>query len=145
MLSDSYTDPPGMKRVYQEGGAKIYQLKSQKQFNEEHSLTLLILKTSLNEGCEFSSKLLPLVVWLREDKRDEKFIDIYSFDNNQVCLSHGYSRYEDGKEIAEEKHDLDISRLKEHGETIKEMLKEYLLPVPLGRDLTVANLKKNCL
>lgn len=135
-----------MTTTLQEGEAKVIQLKSTKQFSPKHSLDLLILKTTIFRGCEFSSKLLPLVVRMIEDKSEEKLTDVYSFDNNGTCLSHGYSRYRDGKAVVDEQHDTDISRLIEHGKSIKEMIGEYYpIPTPLVIHTTFLDLRENCL
>lgn len=115
--------------VYEESGATIQQVRMRKVFSENHELFVQVLKTSLGPSCEhISSKTLPLIVRMIERDGEKRFFDMYSIDNNGVCLSHGYSRYENGKASTEEEHDTDTSRLKKHGKTIKEMI----LKVPRG-------------
>lgn len=111
--------------VYEEGEATIQQVRMRRIFSEKHDLYVQILKTSLGPSCEhISSKTLPLVVRMIEKDGEKRFFDIYSIDNNGVCLSHGYSRYENGKVVVEEEHDTDFSGLKKHGRTIRDMLLE---------------------
>lgn len=80
-----------------------------------------------------------------EKKEDEGLTDFYSFDNNGVCLSHGYSRTKNGQIVVNEEHDTDINRLVEHGEAIKEMIGDYPIPVPLLTHRTVMGLRSNSL
>lgn len=111
--------------VYEESGATIQQVRMRKVFSENHELFVQVLKTSLGYPSKYiSSKTLPLVVMMIERNSTKKFFDIYSIDNNGVCLSHGYSRYENGKVVVEEEHDTDFSGLKKHGRTIRDMLLE---------------------
>ncbi len=140
-----YVDAPGVRTTFKEGRAGIQQLASVKRFSPTHELTLEIYKTTLYEGCSLSSKLLPLVVGMWEKKGDESLVDFYSFDNNGVCLSHGYSRKKGEKRTVDEEHDTNISRLIEHGENIKEMIGDYLVPVPLLTHPTVMVLRSNSL
>lgn len=120
--------------MYREGEATIQQIHFDKIFSEGHSLYFQVLKTSLGHSCkDISSKTLPLVVKMIEQEGDKRFFDMYSIDNNGVCLSHGYSRYENGKAIVEEEHDTDISRLRKHGKTIREMM----LKVPRGAAISM--------
>jgi len=140
-----WVDAPGMKTTLKDGKAVIWQLDSHKDFSPNHTLDVLVCKTSLRGGCEFSSKLLPLVVAMWEKKEDERLNDFYSFDNNGVCLSHGYSRWKDGQCVVNEQHDTDVSRLVEYGEVIKEMFEGYPIPVPLAGHTTVIDLMNNCL
>ncbi|MBU3957625.1 MAG: hypothetical protein KKB25_00955 [Nanoarchaeota archaeon] len=146
-INVEYTDAPGVRTNFKEGKAGILQLFSEKRFSSDHILNLDIYKTTLYEGCELSSKLLPLVVGIWEKKENEILTDFYSFDNNGICLSHGYSRKKGEKRIIDEEHDTDISRLIEHGEDIKEMIGDYPIPVPLlthpiVMDLRINNLRK---
>ena len=85
------------------------------------------------------------MVTLREHIGDKKFNDFYSFDNNERCLSHGYSRWEGNKQTVDEKHDTDISRLLEHGATIKEMIGEYPADARFITNGTVISLMGNLL
>ena len=140
-----WIDLPGMKTTFQEGKAGIQQLNASKQFSPNHTLNLAIYKVTLYEGCALSSKLLPLVIAMHERKEDESLSDFYSFDNNGICLSHGYSRYKDKKAVVEEQHDTDISRLIEHGKTIEEMIRDYPLPTPILTHITVMDLTCNSL
>lgn len=138
-----YIDAPGVRTNFKEGRAGIQQLSSVKRFSPKHELTLEIYKTTLYEGCELSSKLLPVVVGMWEAKEDEWLTDFYSFDNNGICLSHGYSRKKGDKRVVDEEHDTDISRLVEHGENIKEMIGDYPIPIPLLTHPTVMDLRIN--
>jgi len=140
-----WVDPPGTKTSFQEGKAGILQLKAHKQFSPEHTLDLLVCKTTLYEDCNISSKLLPLVVAMWERKGNERFNDFYSFDNNGVCLSHSYKRWKDRKLTADEEHDTDLSRLVEYGGVIKEMIGDYPIPAHLAMHTTVIDLRNNCL
>ncbi|MEK6895317.1 MAG: hypothetical protein AABX48_02245 [Nanoarchaeota archaeon] len=130
---------------YKEGNAKILQLRAEKEFSPDHRLVLAVYKTSLYEGCLLSSKLLPLVVAMWENKVKDRYNDFYSFDNNGVCLSHGYSWFENGKYTANEQHDNDISRLLKHGANIREMIENYPVGVPLAIHTTVIDLMNNML
>jgi len=143
--SAQWVDPPGMRTTFQEGRAGFLQLDAHKEFSPDHTLHLGVFKTTFYEGCSVSSKLIPLVVGLWEKKGDERLKDFYSFDNNGVCLSHGYSRWEGGKTVVNEQHDTDISRLVEHGRVIGEMIGDYPIPVPLVIHTTVIDLRNNCL
>ncbi|MDO8528489.1 MAG: hypothetical protein Q7S06_01195 [Nanoarchaeota archaeon] len=138
-------DVPRTKVSFQEGRAGILQLDAHKEFSPNHTLDLLICKTTLYEGCTISSKLLPLVVAMWERKEDERLNDFYSFDNNGVCLSHGYSRIKNGKRVVNEQHDIDISRLVEYGEIIKELIRDYPFISQLAGDRTVMDLRENTL
>ncbi|MBS3083284.1 hypothetical protein J4423_00600 [Candidatus Pacearchaeota archaeon] len=111
-----WVDAPGCKTSFKEGRAGIQQLTAEKVFSPDHSFNLLIAKTTLYEGCDLSSKLLPLVVAMRERKRGEGRNDFYSFDNHGICLSHGYSIAKDGKLVVDEAHDTDVGRLIERGD-----------------------------
>ena len=140
-----WVDAPGTKTSFQEGRAGILRLDAHKEFSTEHTLDLVIAKTTLYENCNISSKLLPLVVAMWERKGDERLNDFYSFDNNGVCLSHGYSRMENGQRIVNEQHDTDISRLVEYGEVIKDLIGDYPIPAQLTMHTTVIDLRQNTL
>jgi len=80
-----------------------------------------------------------------ERKGDERLNDFYSFDNNGVCLSHGYSRMKNGQRVVDEQHDTDISRLIEYGEVIKDLIGDYPIPAQLAMHTTVIDLRQNTL
>ena len=124
-LEQYWVDAPGTKVILEEGKAGIIQLRAHKDFSSSHTLDFMMYKTTLYDGCKLSSKVLPLVIQLWERKEGERLTDIYSFDDNAICLSHGFNRYKNGKIIVDEQHDTDISRLVEHGATIAEMLHDY--------------------
>ena len=133
------------RATLREGQAKLYQLKVSREISRDHSLDLLICKTSLYGGSLISSKLLPLVVAMWEEKGDERYHDFYSFDNNGVCLSHGYSRWKGDEKVVDEEHDTDIGRLIDNGRVIEEMMRRYSLPAKLAMHTTVIDLKNNVL
>ena len=143
-IEETWVDAPGTKVTLEEGRAGIIQLKAHKDFSPSHTLDFMVYKTTLYEGCRLSSKVLPLVIQLWEQKENERLTDVYSFDDNGICLSHGYNRDKDGKIIVDEQHDIDISRLVEHGATISEMLCDYPgVPVPLTIHPTMADARHN--
>lgn len=144
-LEKTWVNPEGVKTDFVEGGAGLLQLSSRKEFSPDHILDLLICKTAIYEDCAISSRVLPLVVVMNEGIGTKKFFDAYSFDNKGVCLSHGYSRWEDGWKIVDEEHDTDVSRLKERGEDIRKMIEGYPVPFPLATHRTVMDLRDNCL
>jgi len=140
-----WVDPPGMETKYNEIKAVVQQIESTKKISDDHELYLSIFKPSLRESTNISSKTIPLVIAMSEEKANELFTDFYSFDDNGLCLSHGYSRVKDGKLVVDGAHDTDISRLIEHGENIKEMIGDYPIPLPLLTRTTVMDLRVNCL
>jgi len=169
MPASEYAPPEGVTTEFKRGEAEILQLYSRKVFDPEHALDILILKTSLRRGNEFSSKLLPLVVRLTEEKPDEYNFDVYSFDTHGNCLahtgssvlrnrntkletelgseailrSHGYSVR--GDDWVREEFDTDVTRLVAYGETIKEMIGGYPVNPILGTHSTVIGLMYNTL
>ncbi len=140
-----WIDAPGTRVSFYEGRAGLLQLEAHKEFSPEHTLDLRICKTTLYDDCFISSKLLPLVVAMWEKKEIEGFSDFYSFDNNGVCLSHGYSRLKNRERVVDEQHDKDISRLIEYGAIIKELISDYPLPVQLAIHTTIIDLRENTL
>ena len=140
-----WVDAPGAKTYFQEGRAGILRLDAHKEFSPDHTLDLVVAKTTLYEDCNISSKLLPLVVATWERKGDERLNDFYSFDNNGVCLSHGFSRMKNGQRVVNEQHDTDISRLVEYGEVIKDLIGDYPIPAQLAMHTTVIDLRQNTL
>lgn len=139
-LKSIWTNPPGTNVDYKEGDAKLLQFKIEQKLSANHNFLFRAYKISLKEGCAVSSKTLPLVIQMIEQQNGKKFIDIYSFDNHGGCLSHGYSRYENGKLIVNEEHDTDVSRLTEKSKLILELAKDYPLPPPLGTHTTIIDL-----
>ncbi|MBR9706225.1 hypothetical protein GOV14_04270 [Candidatus Pacearchaeota archaeon] len=140
-----WVNAPGSETIYQEGKAGILQLSAHKNFSLTHTLDLKICKTTFYEICNVSSKIFPLVVAMWEKKAEERLTDFYSFDNNGICLSHGYSRWENGSSVINEAHDTDIGRLVEHGEVIKELIYDYPVPMQLGIHTTFIDLANNSL
>lgn len=134
-----------VETLFYQGDAKLLQLVSKKFFSRDHILSLEIYKYQLFEGCRTSSKLFPLVVALWERDGQKRLNDFYSFDNNGILLSHGYSRWENEKPIVSEQHDLSLERLVEHGATISEMILEYPIPAALAMHKTVIDLQHNML
>lgn len=130
---------------FQEVKAEILQLSLHREFSSEHTLDIFICKTSLLEPSDLSSKLFPLVIAMWENKGGEELKDFYSFDNNGLCLSHGYSRRKNGLILVKEKHDTNISRLVEYGELIKGLIGEYQVPFYLSADTTFNSLRNNTL
>lgn len=140
-----WENPPGVDVNLREGEAKLWQLKAAKAYSDQHTLHLGIYKFSLISDCFESSKLFPLVVALRERDGQQRTNDFYSFDNNGILLSHGYSRWEGNRILVNEQHDLSLERLVEKGELIAEMIGYYPVPMPLAIHTTVIDLKHNCL
>lgn len=140
-----WVDAPGTKTSFQEYRTGILKLDAHKEFSPDHALDLLVCKTIIYEGCNISSKLLPLVVAMWEKKGDERLNDFYCFDNNGICLSHGYSRMKNGQRVVNEQHDTDISRLVEYGEVIKGLFGDYPIPVQLAMHTTMIDLTNNVL
>ncbi len=71
--------------------------------------------------------------------------DFYSFDNNGLCLCHGYSRTRNGKRIVDKEQDTDIGKLIEYGEIIQEMIGEYPIPQEFATIPAMIDLRRNCL
>lgn len=140
-----WENPPGVETIWKKGFAEILQLKSHKDFSEDHYLKLEIYKTKLSPDCGACLLLFPLIVGMWEKDGNNSSTDFYSFDRNGLCLSHGYSRTKDGERIVNEEHDTDISKLIEYGEIIQEMIGEYPTPAELGTHNVVIDLMKNCL
>jgi hypothetical protein len=142
-----YVNAPGVKTEYREGDSRVLQLQSKKELGDSHYLWFGIYKVSLRQGCELSSKILPLVVQMNEHDgvRKDRWNDIYSFDNNGVLLSHGFSRMENGVWVADEQHDLDVSRLILHKDNIRQMIGDYPTPIPLITHTTVIDLMNGTL
>ncbi|MBS3082236.1 hypothetical protein J4416_04910 [Candidatus Pacearchaeota archaeon] len=140
-----WVDAPGSTTIFKEGRAGILQLEAKRIFSPDHIFNLLIAKTMLYEGCDLSSKLLPLFVGMWDDKKNERRNDFYSFDNNGICLSHGYSITRNGERIVDEAHDTKVDRLVEYGRVIKELIGEYPLPAQLSTHTTVNDLMNNSL
>ena len=140
-----YVDAPGVKTHFEEGDAKILQLNSEKEFRSNHTLRLSVYRTSLRSGCHLSSKLLPIVLRMIERKDDYQWSDFYSFDHNGKLLSHGYSRTDlkTKKCEVDEAHDLSLDRLLEHGENIREMIRDYPLPFGLSSLYVLNDLREN--
>jgi len=139
-LDGIWTNPPGANVDYKEGNAKLLQFRIEQKLSTNHNFFFRAYKVSLKEGCEVSSKTLPLVIQMIEQQNDKKFVDIYSFDNHGACLSHGYTRYENGKLIVNEEHDTDVSRLVEKSKLISELARGYPIPFPLGTHSTIIDL-----
>lgn len=118
---------------------KLMILRIRKEYHPKHILKADIYQLA-NTGRHTSSKLFPLVIAMWEEKDSGYLTDFYSFDNNGVCLSHGYSRVKNDKVIVDEEHDTDISRLLEHKETFKEAIKHTSIPPRLSTATTVMNL-----
>ncbi len=136
--------------------AEVQNFKARKVISPNHSLELLVAVTSLRGEGNVSSKLLPVIVGMWEDKKVQdnenperyvpvKFTDFYSFDHNGILLSHGYSRIVDGKTTVDEAHDLSVSRLHENREYIREMLGKYPLPLQLTIAHAVSCLRDGCI
>ena len=123
-----WVDPPNTRVNFKEGDAKILQFIIDQDISSEESFEFHAYKTSLREGCILSSKVLPLIMQMWETKGDKRFYDVYSFDNNGLCLSHGYSRYENGEKIADEEHDQDTKRLVEKTGLIHQLAGDFPLP-----------------
>ena len=140
-----WVNPKGVETNLYQGDAKLLQLVSKKVFSPEHTLDLGIYRHQFFEGCRPSSKLFPLIVALWETDGQKRLNDFYSFDNNGVLLSHGYSRWENGKSTMAEQHDLSLDRLVEHGSAIAEMVGEYPIPAALAIHTTVIDLRNNML
>jgi len=140
-----WQNPPGVETTFVEGDTKLLQLRSRRVYSPDHSLYLGVYKTHLIGDCNESSKIFPLVVALREIDGQDRFLDFYSFDNNGILLSHGFSRVKAGQRIVNEQHDLSLERLIEKGPEISEMIGEYPLPAPLAVHTTVIDLRNNCL
>jgi len=140
-----WRDSPGCATRLEEGRAGIIQLSARKVYSSEHSLDLLFCKTTLYEGCFVSSKLLSLVVGMWERDGNKKFQDIYSFDNNGICLCHSYSRWENGEGVELEQHNTDVGRLIENGAVIQELIGEYPMSNRLALHTTMIDLRNNCL
>ena len=146
-LITTYVDAPGIETDVKTGEAKIYQFTSKKEFSPDHTLNLAIYRTSLREGCELSSKLLPIVVAMWEQKGNYRLTDFYSFDHNAILLSHGYSRWngDEKRWDAHEEHDTSLDRLIEHGESIREMIGEYSIDATLAMTNVVIDLREGTL
>jgi len=142
-LVTEYIDAPGIKTTLKVGDAEIFQLTSKKEFSNNHTLEVDIYKTSLGKDCSLSSKLLPLVVAMWEENKENQLNDFYSFDNNGVLLSHGCKRWENKILTVDEKHDKNLRRLIQHGETIKEMIGDFPLPFQLTIHPTILDLREN--
>lgn len=143
--SSNWVDAPGCKTIFQEGKAGILQVRANKKFSPTHSFELLISQITLYESCLPSSKTLPVVIQTWEEIDNEKFIDIYSFDRNGICLSHGYSRYVGGKRTVDEEHDTDITRLIKNKGVIGELIRDYPVDSRLLMNTTYLDLAEGCL
>ncbi|MBI4116835.1 hypothetical protein HY449_03770 [Candidatus Pacearchaeota archaeon] len=145
MNSYGIFEAPGKKATLEEYDAGTINLDARTQFSPEHALYLGIYKVTLREPSQLSSKLFPLVVRLQEKKLGEHLFDVYSFDNNGICLSHGYSRYKCKEILVNEQHDLDVSRLVEHGRAIEDMISHFSIPFQLTVHPTFCDLRSNSL
>ncbi|MBR9676597.1 hypothetical protein GOV04_00455 [Candidatus Woesearchaeota archaeon] len=124
--------------------ASLFQIYANHQFSPNHSLMFNIIRTSLKpNSSNISSKVLPVIVHMIEEKGNDKYIDIYTFDHKGTLLNHGYSEYKDGQCVVDEEHDLSIDRLVEQGEAISDILKLLGLPVGLGSCMPVLDLREN--
>jgi len=136
---------PGIEIKVTKGEAEVIKLSASKEFSSEHTLHLDIYGIKLDKGCELiNPKFIPFIVLMQEINRSRRLVDFYSFDNNGFCLCHSYSRFENGKKIEGGRHDNDISRLKENGKAIEEMIGDYDIPQSL-LNMTVAELRTNSL
>ena len=140
-----WINPLGVETNLYEGDSKLLQLVSRKVFSPKHTLDLGIYRHQFFKGCNPSSKLFPLIMALWETDDKKRFNDFYSFDNNGVLLSHGYSRWENGKPSVVEQHDFSLDRLLEHGSVITEMIGEYPIPAALASHTTIIDLRNNIL
>jgi hypothetical protein len=140
-----YDDSPGVETEYKENSSKIQQIRSEKQISPDHFFKIHLYATELRDKRDLDSKFFPLIVATWEKKGDKRLEDIYSFDNNGVCLSHGYSRYEGERKLVDEKHDNSLRRLRENGELIKDMIGGYPIPFPMCFHTTVISLRENSL
>ena len=115
-------------------------------FSQSRLETTIILKTILNEGCDFRpelrSHLTPLEVTLFEKKDPKKILDMYYFDGNSVCFSHRVYVWRNG-EKNQQIYDRDIGRLIEYGTVIQDMIKKYVIPSSLLFEPVVKNLRDN--